>query len=109
MVHAYDFYKPDLACEYPTVDGPLSIQCYMSALDRCYQLYCKKKGGSITLDDFDYFCFHAPYCKLVQKSFARLCLNDFLVHLDKETAMSRYPALEPFKYYLIPSSTRVLL
>jgi hydroxymethylglutaryl-CoA synthase len=42
MKHAYDFYKPDLSSEYPVVDGKLSIQCYLSALDHCYQLYNKK-------------------------------------------------------------------
>lgn len=42
MQHAYDFYKPDMVSEYPVVDGKLSIQCYLSALDRCYSTYCKK-------------------------------------------------------------------
>lgn len=42
MEHAYDFYKPDLASEYPVVDGPLSIQCYLRALDRCYAVYRRK-------------------------------------------------------------------
>ena len=32
--HEYDFYKPDLASEYPTVDGPLSIKCYLQ-VDIC--------------------------------------------------------------------------
>lgn len=51
MQHAYDFYKPDMLSEYPIVDGKLSIQCYLSALDRCYSVYRKKirarwqKGG----------------------------------------------------------------
>ncbi len=36
MQHVYDFYKPDLSSEYPTVDGKLSIQCYLGALDKCY-------------------------------------------------------------------------
>lgn len=51
MQHAYDFYKPDMLSEYPIVDGRLSIQCYLSALDRCYSVYRKKiraqwqKGG----------------------------------------------------------------
>lgn len=100
MAHAYDFYKPDMSSEYPTVDGQLSIQCYMSALDRCYQLHSKKenKRDEGSLDGFDFMCFHVPYCKLVQKSFARLCLNDFLVHLDKERAVSKYPNLETFRY-----------
>lgn len=101
MTHAYDFYKPDLSCEYPTVDGRLSIECYLSALDRCYQLLCRKDANCTDdgegLDRFDYFCFHTPYCKLVQKSFARLCLNDFVVHLEEEEAARRYPQLLPFR------------
>lgn len=42
MRHAYDFYKPDLTSEYPIVDGKLSVQSYITALDNCYQNYCKK-------------------------------------------------------------------
>lgn len=42
MQHAYDFYKPDLMSEYPVVDGKLSIECYLSALDRCYTVYRNK-------------------------------------------------------------------
>ncbi|XP_052258434.1 hydroxymethylglutaryl-CoA synthase 1-like [Dreissena polymorpha] len=84
MQHVYDFYKPDMASEYPMVDGRLSIQCYLHALDRCYEIFVKKlqdagkmKGSSL-LDSADAFIFHSPYCKLVQKSVARLLLNDFL-------------------------------
>lgn len=39
MAHAYDFYKPDLTSEYPVVDGQLSIRCYFSALDKCYNRF----------------------------------------------------------------------
>lgn len=42
MEHVYDFYKPDLQSEYPVVDGKLSIQCYLGALDKCYQRYRSK-------------------------------------------------------------------
>ena len=42
MENVYDFYKPDAATEYPIVDGKLSIQCYLRALDRCYTLYRQK-------------------------------------------------------------------
>lgn len=42
MENAYDFYKPNLASEYPLVDGKLSIQCYLRALDRCYAAYRRK-------------------------------------------------------------------
>lgn len=85
MKHAYDFYKPDLSSEYPTVDGPLSIKCYLSALDKCYQLYREKydklysnAATGISLNSFDAIVFHTPFCKLVQKSLARLGFNDFL-------------------------------
>ena len=42
MQHAYDFYKPDMVSEYPVVDGKLSIQCYLNALDKCYHVYKEK-------------------------------------------------------------------
>nr|MBE5725939.1 HMG coenzyme A synthase [Cucujiformia] len=71
MRHVYDFYKPDLSSEYPAVDSKLSIECYLSALDRCYQSYREKAAKlhnkDISLDSFDAVLFHTPYCKLVQK------------------------------------------
>ena len=86
MKHAYDFYKPDLTSEYPVVDGKLSVECYTKALDSCYQLYCKKaisqlnlSGRSFSFHDIDYMLFHCPFAKLVQKSVARIVLND-VVH-----------------------------
>lgn len=39
MEHAYDFYKPNMESEYPVVDGKLSIQCYLGALDKCYRRF----------------------------------------------------------------------
>ena len=33
--------------------------------------------GDIPVDRFDYMCFHAPTCKLVTKSYARLLFNDY--------------------------------
>ncbi|CAB3374397.1 Hypothetical predicted protein [Cloeon dipterum] len=102
MKHAYDFYKPDLNSEYPVVDGKLSIQCYLSALDHCYQLYCKKAQkanpeSKVQLNTFDAFLFHSPYCKLVQKSLARLLLNDYFLASDEEK--SKFPeAFNSIKY-----------
>ncbi|XP_038056186.1 hydroxymethylglutaryl-CoA synthase 1-like [Patiria miniata] len=107
MEHVYDFYKPDMSSEYPRVDGKLSIQCYLGALDKCYQGYCAKaealmqKEGDTTrcsLDKFDAVCFHSPFCKLVQKSLARLVLNDFLrdPHPNTEEG-GRYAGLNGYK------------
>nr|BAM38487.2 3-hydroxy-3-methylglutaryl coenzyme A synthase-2 [Nasutitermes takasagoensis] len=104
MAHAYDFYKPNLMSEYPTVDGILSVECYLSAVDSCYKLFCSKsekclKNGPeyqpINLKYFDAILFHTPYCKLVQKSLARLVLNDFVKLPEKERSLE-YPELEHF-------------
>ena len=105
--HSYDFYKPDMASEYPTVDGKLSQQCYLSSLDKCYQLYRQKAATlakiqdgrneqtPFTINEFDAVLFHAPYCKLVQKSFARLDLNDFVSASNNERN-SKYQGLDSF-------------
>lgn len=82
MAHAYDFYKPNLASEYPVVNGKLSQTCYLMAVDTCYKYFCSKyerlEGKRFSVTDAEYFLFHSPYNKLVQKSFARLLYNDFL-------------------------------
>ncbi|CAH1164653.1 unnamed protein product [Phaedon cochleariae] len=105
--HAYDFYKPDLTSEYPVVDGKLSIQCYLGALDNTYQLYkknvAKREGGEISLQDFDGVLFHSPYCKLVQKSLARLALNDF-VQASSEDRSKKFPGLEKFENVSLENS-----
>jgi len=99
MKHAYDFYKPDLTSEFPVVDGKLSIQCYLSALDNCYRLYCEKyqkqnPGAKVIgLNQFDALVFHTPYCKLVQKSLGRVSLNDFILTTDPEQRKELYPAI----------------
>jgi len=45
-------------------------------------------GHKVSLDHFDYFCFHSPFCKLVQKSFARLYLNDFFQQNEDSSSYS---------------------
>jgi hydroxymethylglutaryl-CoA synthase len=87
MEHAYDFYKPNLSSEFPVVDGKLSIQCYLTALDKCYQRYSEKAGG-VTLANADYLVFHSPFTKLVQKSLGRLKFIDFLHASSPDTAES---------------------
>lgn len=94
--HAYDFYKADLTSEYPLVDGHYSVKCYTEAVDACYKAYNSREktlkermnghaNGVHTepetpLDRFDHMCFHAPTCKLVSKSYARLLYNDYLAN-----------------------------
>jgi len=72
----YDFYKPNLASEYPIVDGTLSISTYLAALEECYKLIQKKyktqQNCELNALEFDYLCFHSPFYKMVQKAFAKL-------------------------------------
>lgn len=106
MQHAYDFYKPDLTSEYPVVDGHFSIKCYTEAVDACYKAYNKREktlkalanghanGETVVktgLDRFDYMAFHAPTCKLVSKSYARMLYNDYLDNPTSE-AFAEVPA-----------------
>lgn len=80
MDHAYDFYKPDPTSEYPTVDGNLSQNCYLKALEKTYEGIKMKSllagTSKISIKDSDYFIFHAPYSKLVQKAFTTLFWAD---------------------------------
>ena len=68
--HTYDFYKPDVYSEYPTVNGKASIKSFLTQLDTCYELFLQKLKAHgeewiEKLFDFDYFCFHTPFSKQV--------------------------------------------
>lgn len=81
MNNAYDFYKPDPTKEYPTVDGGLSIDVYFKALESCLENFFGKyrenfSSTTKTLNDFDYFCFHSPFSKMVEKAFYQLVSYD---------------------------------
>ncbi|KAL4906060.1 hypothetical protein BDW74DRAFT_151197 [Aspergillus multicolor] len=115
LTHAYDFYKPDLTSEYPVVDGHFSLRCYTEAVDACYKAYgtrektLKEKAQNGTngvtqdetktaLDRFDYILFHAPTCKLVQKSYARMLYNDFLANPTHPAFAEVAPELRDLDY-----------
>ncbi|KAF6800213.1 hydroxymethylglutaryl- synthase [Colletotrichum musicola] len=120
MQHAYDFYKPDLTSEYPYVDGHYSVNCYTKALDAAYREYNKReaklskatnghangngtngeaaKPPKTSLDRFDYLAFHAPTCKLVQKSYARLLYHDYLADADSPVFAEVAPELRDMDY-----------
>jgi hydroxymethylglutaryl-CoA synthase len=127
MQHAYDFYKPDLTSEYPYVDGHFSVNCYTEALDAAYRAYSKREAaqnktnganganganghangngvapeGVLTktpLDRFDYLAFHAPTCKLVQKSYARLLYHDYLADPESPAFADVPPEVRDMDY-----------
>lgn len=102
MANTYEFYKPNLESEYPTVDGPLTVSTYIAAMDAAYSTFrskvatatkalnpsanveTKEPGKNIdeksvfSLADVDYPVYHSPYGKQVQKGHARLWFLDYL-------------------------------
>ncbi|EFC50763.1 hydroxymethylglutaryl coenzyme A synthase [Naegleria gruberi] len=84
MEHAYDFYKPVKTSYFPTVDGQYSNICYLRALDICYERLRARHEEPVAVADLDYLCFHAPYNKLVQKSFARMIYSDFALTTSEQ-------------------------
>lgn len=105
MKHTYDFYKPYLSSPFPVVDGKLSNECYLEALDKCYQKFVelkrRREQEDTHLDEWDFCVFHSPYNKLVQKSFGRIMYNDFLLHPEKPeyAEFGRFLDLEPSNTY----------
>lgn len=96
MNNVYDFYKPNPISEYPMVDGAFSLDCYFKALEYCYQKMLEKnlsEKKKFSLNNFDYFCFHSPFSKMVEKAFFQLVsydlsLNNQNVKDNNESYMS---------------------
>uniref|UniRef100_A0A915BQD5 Hydroxymethylglutaryl-CoA synthase n=2 Tax=Parascaris univalens TaxID=6257 RepID=A0A915BQD5_PARUN len=84
MVNAWDFYKPisGVSKEFPVVNGPISLASYFKALDATYKAYRDKasriRNSDVDISSFDVVMFHSPFCRHVQKAFARLCYWDYL-------------------------------
>eukprot|EP00624_Nannochloropsis_granulata_P007034 evm.model.NODE_5962_length_8616_cov_28.606546.2 len=98
--NTWDFFKPKFASEYPEVDGKMSKECYLRALDDCYLRFAGKQeeafGKPFCADEIDYFCFHHPYNKLVQKAFGRLFYMDTRRGKLKKTVGEEWGSLEPW-------------
>ena len=83
------------------MDGKLSQWAYLSSVDTCYQRYKAKyaakhpEAAALTVDHFDYFAFHSPYNKLVQKGFARFLFVDSRAAGDEEN--EKYSSVKNFK------------
>lgn len=96
MGHVFDFYKANPTSEYPIVDGKLSIDCYMKALSVCYQRHLSKiqrknHNQSASLRDFDYFVFHSPYKRLLQRAFCLLKFIDTVNNREPGRIMDDLP------------------
>lgn len=79
--NAYDFYKPNMNSEYPIVDGKYSNECYIRAIDNCYNGFSIK--NKLNIQDFDYSVFHAPYGKMVYKAYEQLMKKDNIKYDNK--------------------------
>lgn len=102
MGDTYDFFKPCVDVEYPVVNGMETIDTFVRALDGCYRRFCEKieqddgqrfdiMGGTV-----DYCVFHAPFFKMVKKSFARLVANDFMrTDVDSD---DRFTSVEKYRH-----------
>ncbi|KJE90152.1 hydroxymethylglutaryl-CoA synthase 1, variant [Capsaspora owczarzaki ATCC 30864] len=105
MEHAYDFYKPRLESEYPEVDGKLSVQLYLKAVDVCYNRYAARAEAqgekNFSLDSTDFVAFHSPFNKLVQKSLGRIMFNDFrrTPENPKFAGLEKFAATKPEDSY----------
>lgn len=94
--HVWDFFKPNMESEYPSVNGALSQTCYLQALDDCYLRFIKKsqqaRNRDTSLTGTDYMLFHSPYNKLVQKSVGRLLYHDMRNGLIDAAPIAKWSA-----------------
>jgi len=95
------------------------LKCYTEAVDACYKAYNAREktlksqtnghvhmnGNGVheeeekaPIDRFDYMAFHAPTCKLVSKSYARLLYNDFLEEPNHPQFKEVAPELRDLDY-----------
>jgi hydroxymethylglutaryl-CoA synthase len=88
--HVYDFYKAAPGSEYPQVDGPLSVDCYLRSVEVSVFDYFSGALPEIVGDDVcgldstttattttttsipDVLLFHTPFSKIAHKALKRL-------------------------------------
>ena len=75
FTHGFDFYKPNPINPHPLVDGPLSLTLYYECLEECY-MQLRKRNPKLSLNDFDYICFHTPFINHIKKCTGRLQFLD---------------------------------
>ncbi len=66
----FDFWRP-VGEEFPRVDGPLSLDCYCRAAEKCFGAWVEE-AGMAAVDQARGVCFHVPFPKMVQKAVRRL-------------------------------------
>ena len=64
-----DFWRPNYS-DSAFVDGKYSSKLYLNMLEKAWQQYLARSGRNFT--DHDYFCYHAPVPRLVEKAHRHL-------------------------------------
>jgi len=64
-----DFWRPNYA-DNAFVDGKYSSRLYLNMLEKSWQQYADSSGRGFA--DHDYFCYHAPVPRLVEKAHQQL-------------------------------------
>ncbi len=68
---AFDFWRP-VGQDYPSVDGPLSLECYQRAAVACFKDFIAERDALQTLSELSALCFHVPFPKMVKKAVQRM-------------------------------------
>ena len=66
---AMDFWRPNY-CDEAFVDGMASSRLYLNCLEKTWRVY--EEASQRHFSDHDFFCFHAPVARLVEKAFKHL-------------------------------------
>ncbi len=77
-----DFWRPNYLDE-ALVDGKYSALIYLRALIASWKNFSEKTGRVIS--DIDYFCYHAPFPKLVHKAHKQLLKKNNIKNVDEQT------------------------
>jgi hydroxymethylglutaryl-CoA synthase len=67
----FDFWRP-VGNSYPSVDGPLSLDCYKRAAENCFKALVGRRDPEQVLSELAAICFHVPFPKMVKKAVFRI-------------------------------------
>lgn len=93
--NAMDFWRPNYLDE-ALVEGKYSSKLYLSLLQRCFEQYLGNTGRFY--QDHDYFCYHTPVPRLVEKAHLHLLKISNNIESEKLTHQQIGDGLEYARY-----------
>lgn len=100
-----DFWRPNYMSE-ALVEGKYSSKLYLAMLEKCWEAYHSKSGRHYT--DHDFFCYHTPVPRLVEKAHQHLVKINRMNHLDKAITQEQIEASLKYGRHLGNSYTASL-